>query len=230
MVGGTSTQKSVSTEWRIAGALALISGYVDSYALLNFGVFASFMSGNTTTGGTQAGHAKVAAAGHDLLPIPFFVFGVFFGTLIPRSDRVRPLFQRSVLVAALLSMGALAGYWRWPEWSGIVLLSIAMGILNTTVTHVGQQNVSLGFVTGDLNSFGQHLALGIKRTPLPDAQVPSDTHWWRAAVLATVWSAFLFGAVLGSAVATHLAMWTLLLPAALLLVLALLKQDTVSDP
>lgn len=222
------TQKSVNAEWRIAGALALIAGYVDSYALLNFGVFASFMSGNTTTGGAQAGHAKLAAAGHDLLPIPFFVLGVFFGTLIPRSDRVRPLLQRSVFVAALLSIGAVAGYLKWPEWSGIVLLSVAMGILNTTITHVGRQNLSLGFVTGDLNSFGQHLALGIKRAPLPDAQVASDTHWSRAAVLASVWSAFLVGAVLGSATSSHLAMWTLLLPAALLLILASLKQDTTS--
>jgi Protein of unknown function (DUF1275) len=32
-------------------ARVLVSGYVDSYALLNFGVFASFMTGNTTTGG-----------------------------------------------------------------------------------------------------------------------------------------------------------------------------------
>jgi uncharacterized membrane protein YoaK (UPF0700 family) len=33
---------------------------VDSYALLNFGVFASFMSGNTTSGGLQAGQGKLA--------------------------------------------------------------------------------------------------------------------------------------------------------------------------
>jgi uncharacterized membrane protein YoaK (UPF0700 family) len=214
-------QKSVNAQWCVAGALALVSGYVDSYALINFGVFTSFMSGNTTTGGAQAGHARFGAAGHDLLPIPFFVLGVFLGTLLPRDTQPRPLFQRSIFVAAMLSIAAVAGYSKWPEWSGIVLLSFAMGILNTTITKVGRQNVSLGFVTGDLNSFGQHLALGIKRMPMADAQGSSDTHWWRATVLASVWSAFLVGAVLGSATTTRLAMWALLLPAVLLLALSL---------
>jgi uncharacterized membrane protein YoaK (UPF0700 family) len=218
-------QKSVSAQWSVAGALALVSGYVDAYALMNFGVFASFMSGNTTTGGAQAGHANFAAAGHDLLPIPFFVVGIFLGTLIPRDteyneDR-RPLLRRSIVVVLLLSLGAVAGYWKWPGWSSIVLLSIAMGILNTSITQVGAQNVSLGFVTGDLNSFGQHLALGMKRAPLPGAQNPSDTHWWRATVLASIWSAFLVGAILGSAMTAHLAMWALLLPAAVLVAVSL---------
>jgi uncharacterized membrane protein YoaK (UPF0700 family) len=199
----------------------LVSGYVDAYALINFGVFASFMSGNTTTGGAQAGHARFAAAGHDLLPIPFFVLGVFLGTLMPRNEQRRPLFRRSILVALMLVVGALAGYWKSPGWSSIVLLSVAMGILNTTITHVGGQNVSLGFVTGDLNSLGQHLALGMKRAPVPEAQGSSDTHWWRATVLASIWSAFLVGAILGSATTAHLAMWALVFPAVLLAAVSL---------
>ena len=42
---GISVQSSQA--WKARGR-ALISGYVDSYTLLNFGVYASFMSGNTT--------------------------------------------------------------------------------------------------------------------------------------------------------------------------------------
>jgi uncharacterized membrane protein YoaK (UPF0700 family) len=223
-----SAEKSVSVEWCVAGALALVSGYVDSYALMSFGVFTSFMSGNTTTGGAQAGHGSWAAAGHDLLPIPFFVLGIFLGTLIPRNSEnkedQRPLLRRSITVAAMLSLAAVAGYWKWPGWSSIVLLSVAMGILNTSITHVGAQNVSLGFVTGDLNGLGQHLALGMKGTPLSDAQDSSDTHWWRARVLASIWSAFLIGAVLGSAMTARVAMWALLLPVALLLAVSLIAE------
>jgi uncharacterized membrane protein YoaK (UPF0700 family) len=229
-----TAQKSVSVEWGLAGALALVSGYVDSYALMNFGVFASFMSGNTTTGGAQAGHANFAAAGHDLLPIPFFVLGIFFGTLIPRDDQRRPLLRRSIFVALLLSLAAVAGYWKLPGWPCIVLLSVAMGILNTSITQVGAQNVSLGFVTGDLNGLGQHLALGMKGAPLSGAQNSADTHWWRATVLATIWSAFLIGAFLGSAMTAHLAMWALLLPCALLLAVSLLatpgRTSATSNP
>jgi uncharacterized membrane protein YoaK (UPF0700 family) len=221
-----TSQNAVSTDWRRAGALALISGYVDSYALLGFGVFASFMSGNTTSGGAQAGQAKLAAAEHSLLPIPFFVLGVFVGTLLVQADRRHQLHRLFALVAAMLAVGTAAAYWAWPGWLSIMILSAAMGILNTCITHVGGQNVSLGFVTGDLNRLAQHLALGIRRTPITDAQDSSDTRWRRAAVLASVWSAFLVGAVLGSAMTRHLAMWTLLLPSVMLLALALPDRAT----
>ncbi len=40
------------------------------------------MSGNTTQTGLQAGDGKFAEAGHNLLPIPLFVIGIFLGTLL----------------------------------------------------------------------------------------------------------------------------------------------------
>ena len=213
---------------RVAG-LALICGYVDSYALLNLGVFASFMSGNTTTAGLHAGQARLAAAGHTLLPIPFFVLGIFVGTLVAQADRRHGLNRVFALVAATLTVGAAAAYFTWPGWLSIMILSIAMGILNTSITQVGGQALSLGFVTGDLNSLARHLAMGIKGVPLPEAQGSRDTHWRRAALLASVWTAFLSGAALGTVLASRLAEWTLLIPALTLLVLALLERPTVSD-
>src|SRR5580700_886501 len=80
---------------------ALISGCVDSYALLNFGVFASFMTGDTTTVGLNAGQANLAAAGHSLLPIPFFLLGILSGTLVVRADRQHALRRLSVLLAGM---------------------------------------------------------------------------------------------------------------------------------
>ncbi|HEY4900821.1 MAG TPA: YoaK family protein [Terriglobales bacterium] len=118
---------------------ALIAGYVDSYALLNFGVFASFMTGNTTTGGLHAGQANLAAAGHSLLPIPFFLLGIPAGTLLVRADQHRALTRTSLLVAAMLALAVAWAYLAWPGWLGIVILSSAMGIMNTPVTHVGGQ-------------------------------------------------------------------------------------------
>jgi uncharacterized membrane protein YoaK (UPF0700 family) len=109
-----------------------------------------------------------------------------------------------------------------------MLLSTAMGILNTSVTHVGGQPVSLGFMTGDLNNLARHVAHGILRAPVPQAQSANDTHWRRAALLGSLWTFFLAGAVLGGALASRLAVWTLLLPAALLLLLARLTRDGFS--
>jgi uncharacterized membrane protein YoaK (UPF0700 family) len=224
-----SSQKSPRVQWRGAASRALISGYVDSYTLLNFGVFASFMSGNTTTSGLHAGQAKLAAAGHTSLPIPFFVLGILAGTLLVQADRRHELRRLSALVAAMLTVSTAAAYFAWPGWLTIMILSTAMGILNTSITHVGGQTVSLGFVTGDLNSLARQLAMGIKRAPVPQAQGSWDTHWRRAAQLASVWAAFLSGAVLGTAIASRLAAWTLLLPALMLLVLALVEPATISD-
>jgi len=98
-----------------------------------------------------------------------------------------------------------------------------MGILNTPITLVGGQTVSLGFVTGDLNDLAQHFTVGIKRAPVPEAQDSWDIPWWRAALLASVWTAFLGGAVLGTALASRLRVWASLLPGLMLLVLPLLE-------
>jgi uncharacterized membrane protein YoaK (UPF0700 family) len=223
-----SLQQSAKRQgWKAAGR-ALISGYVDSYTLLNFGVYASFMSGNTTSAGLHAGQANVNAAAHSLLPIPFFVLGIFVGTLLMHADRCHGLTRLSALVAAMLSIDIVAAYFAWPGWVSVLILSIAMGIMNTSITHVGGQSVSLGFVTGDLNNLSQQLALGIKRSPVQHAQGPWDTHWLRAALLAGIWTAFFMGAVLGAALAARFAIWTLLPPTLMLVVFALLDRAAIS--
>ncbi len=202
---------------------AMISGYVDAYALLNFGVFVSFMTGNTTTGGVRAGQAEMAAAGHNLLPIPCFVLGILAGTLLVRFDRVRALRRSTMLVAAMLVVGVARAYFEWPGWVGIVVLSSAMGILNTSITRVGGQAVSLGFMTGDLNNLARHFAGAILQAPVEAAQGKGDTHWRRAALLGGLWAVFLAGAVLAAALAARIGVWTLLPPAVALLALTLLE-------
>lgn len=224
-----SLQESARAQgWRAAGR-ALISGYVDSYTLLNFGVYASFMTGNTTSGGLHAGQANLAAAGHSLLPIPFFVLGIFVGTLLVQADQHHALPRLSALVAAMLTVGVAAAYFAWPGWLSIIILSTAMGIMNTSITDVGGQAVSLGFMTGGLNNLAQHLAMGITRAPVAQAQGSWDTHWRRTALLTGLWTAFLAGAVLGAVLASRFAVWTLLLPALMLLVLAPVERATISD-
>jgi uncharacterized membrane protein YoaK (UPF0700 family) len=220
-----SLAKSAGAQWQRAAGLALISGYVDSYTLLKFGVFASFMSGNTTAGGSLAGQAKLVAAAHSFLPIPFFLLGIFLGTLVVQAGQRDQLHRLFALVAAMLAVGIAAAYWAWPGWLSIMILSAAMGILNTSITHVGGQTVSLGFVTGDLNNLAQHVALGIKSAPLPQAQGSGDTRWARAILLASIWTAFLGGAVLGSALVSRLAAWTLVVPSVMLLAFTLLDRS-----
>lgn len=204
---------------------AMVSGYVDAYALLHFGVFVSFMTGNTTSGGVDAGQANLAAAGHSLLPIPCFVLGILAGTLLVRSDPARALRRSTAVVAAMLAVGVARAYFAWPGWVGIVVLSSAMGILNTSLTRVGGQAVSLGFMTGDLNNLARHFAGAILRAPVEQAQSEGDTHWRRAALLGSLWAVFLAGAALGAVLGSRIGVWTLLPPTVGLLALALVEPE-----
>ncbi len=225
----TSSQASVRAQgWRVA-VLALTAGYIDSYGFLNYQVYVSFMSGNTTQTGLQTGQAKFAEAGLNLLPIPLFVGGVFAGACLLHSKLRHPFFWLCGLVATLLAFGMAAVFLGLlPGWFNIMILSLAMGVMNTTLTRVGGQSVSLGYVTGVLNNLGQHLALAVKRVPLSKAQGTWDTHARRAALLAGVWAAFLIGALLAGAMTPRWAAWTLLPPT--LALLALAGLDRASSP
>jgi uncharacterized membrane protein YoaK (UPF0700 family) len=95
-----------------------------------------------------------------------------------------------------------------------------MGVMNTGITHVGRQSVSLGFVTGDLNNLARHVALAVRQVPLSDSEGPWDTRYWRAAVLARVWISFLVGALVCGATTVLWGKWVLLPAVLLLLILA----------
>ena len=105
-------------------------------------------------------------------------------------------------------------------WLGIIALSLAMGIMNTSVTSVGPQKINLGYVSGTLNSLARHLALAAKRMPLLDATCPQDTHARRAALLAGIWTAFVFGALLAGIVTPRYSALSLAFPVVILLGLA----------
>ena len=102
-------------------------------------------------------------------------------------------------------------------WFLIVILSFAMGIMNTTITHVGGQSVHLGFVTGTLYSLAEHVALEAKGAAVPHSLGPWDTHRWRASLLAAIWIAFLVGALSASIGTSYFNTWTPLFPAGILL-------------
>ena len=155
--------------------------------------------------------------------------GIVGGTLLVHADRQRALRRISVRGRRHACPSAsLGAYLAWPAWLGIVFLSSAMGLLNTSVTQVGGQPISLGFMTGDLNNLAQHISQAILRAPVSQAQGPRDTHWRRAALLSSLWIFFLAGAILGAALSSRLALWTLLLPAGLLVLLALFEPQAIS--
>ena len=207
-------------EW-LAARLAMVAGFVDAYGIITYGVYLSFMSGNTTQTGYQTAEGAFGPASLSALAILFFVVGSFAGTLLMQfaGRWARPAVFG--VVAAVLA--AIIGFTLLRLLSAAVHVatgSFAMGMMNIALSRVGAQPVSLTFVTGALSRIGSSLALALRRAPLPDAQGPWDTHLRRAMLLGRIWAGFLAGALLSGATAPRYGAWVLAAPALVLAVLA----------
>jgi uncharacterized membrane protein YoaK (UPF0700 family) len=129
------------------------------------------------------------------------------------------------VVAALLAVSIGLTPLGWSGGAvGMATLSVAMGLMNTALSRVGAQPVSVSFVTGTLSRIGTHLALALTRAPLPDAQGSWDTHRRRAFLLLGVWAGFLTGALVAGAATSRFGVWVLLLPLLILLALAVFSR------
>jgi len=210
---------------RFAAGLAMIAGYVDAYGYITFKTFVSFMSGNTIQTGYVTAHGHLAAAMPSLLAIVSFVIGAFIGTWLTHAGTPQARRLRFGVVAALLAVSIGLTPLGWSGGAvGMATLSVVMGLMNTTLSYVGAQPVSLTVVTGTLSRMGTHLALALTRAPLPDAQGPWDTHRRRVLLLLGVWAGFLTGAVLGGAATSRFGVWVLLLPLLILLAPAVFSR------
>ncbi len=206
--------------------LALVAGYVDGYGLRVLNNYVSFMSGNTTFAGLEAGQGKLMAALPPSLAIAGFLAGSFAGSWLSHSEfrqAKRLLFAGS---AGLLALFIVLNFHSSLSMNiGLPILSSAMGLLNPTVSRIGTEPLSLTFVTGTLNKIGGHLALAARRERPADAEGARDTHLRRALLEACVWAAFLVGAVLSGLAASRLGRLALLPASVALIVVALVSRD-----
>lgn len=218
---------ALSERW-LPICMALVAGYVDAYALISYGVYVSFMSGNTTQTGAMIGQGKLLAAVETAVAILSFVAGVLVGTWLTNSTlhhaRKILLGTTATILAAVIADTQLGNPTAHAAES-IGTLALAMGLMNTTYSHIGAEPVSLTFVTGALNKVGRHLALALRQAPLPDAQGLWDTHFHRAGIEAGIWAGFLSGAIISGAASTHFGVWGLAAPCLILLALALGRAE-----
>ena len=208
----------------------MIAGFIDAYGMITYGVFVSFMSGNTTQAGYQTAEGAFGPASLSALAILFFVLGAFAGTLLVQL--AGRLARRLVFGVVAAALAAIVGFTQFGLLSGggaIAAISFAMGIMNSAFSRVGAQSVSLTFVTGTLSRVGSHLALAVRRAPLPESQGPWDTHLRRAFMLARLWVGFLVGAVLSGAATPRYGAWVLLAPALILAGLAAFARPERRD-
>jgi uncharacterized membrane protein YoaK (UPF0700 family) len=211
----------------LAAALAMIAGFIDAYGIITYGVFVSFMSGNTTQTGYQAAEGLFGPASRAALAILFFVVGSFAGTfLVQAAGRLARRAVFGVVAATLAELVGLTHFGFLTVGFGIAIVSVAMGVMNSALSRVGAQSVSLTFVTGTLSRVGSHLAQAASHAPLTDAQGPWDTHLRRALMLSRIWAGFFAGAVLSGAATPLYGAWVLSAPALILAALAALDRPS----
>ncbi|MEM7144138.1 MAG: YoaK family protein [Verrucomicrobiota bacterium] len=219
---GQSGARTVGQSLALTGVLAMTAGCVDAYAIIKMGTYVSFMSGNTTQGGSELGQFNWSGAWPALTAIGAFVCGSMVGHSFS-YDKGGGMAHRMICgVSALL----LAGYIFLSKGGlvgvgvSIAMLALSMGIMNAAASRVATQAVSLTFVTGTLNKIGGHLALALRGGELADSVGSWDTPLRRAMLLAGVWFSFLFGAMVSGYMAPRFGAVVLGLPVVVLLGLA----------
>jgi uncharacterized membrane protein YoaK (UPF0700 family) len=208
--------------------LALTAGYLDGYGLLVLGTYVSFMSGNTTMTGVRTGQADLSLVVLPGIAIASFLPGSFVGNVVAQSGLRHARRVLFGLVAALLIIALQLQNTGTFNYVTIAALSFGMGLVNPALSQIGSEAVSLTFVTGTLNRIGNHLALALRRAPVPASEGPWDTHLYRARIGALLWAAFMCGAALSGIVVSFTSGLALVPAIAMMLVLALSSHAEAS--
>ncbi len=207
---------------------------------------ASFMSGNSLAMGMALGRLEWAAVMQRGLPILAFFLGNLLGFLVLSQMRRRGMRSSFAVVFGLealcllafllLGTHALEGGVISPSPSGIfsgcvVLLTLAMGLHTATVRRAAGQGVRTTFVTGVLSEWAQALTqyLSWLRKPAAEGQrreivreSMQQASFRHLLLLGGVWGSYVVGAICGSALELHLALFALVFPLCVLAVLLVL--------
>jgi uncharacterized membrane protein YoaK (UPF0700 family) len=231
----TRPWSETQAQWAVAILIAIMAGYLDGYGFFFLKTYVSFMSGNTTSTGLKIGQGAFHAAIPSAIAIVFFVAGSFLGNALIQSKlrhSHRLVFGLIAILLAILTVLHMNGLSQVNF--EIVFLCLSMGLANPALSKIGAEAVSVTFVTGTLSRIGGYLASAVAGKPVKEPQgaiaTPlfreiADSQLSRAWVEATIWGAFLVGAVLsGIAGGTGFRMWALLPPLVVMLALSLFSS------
>jgi uncharacterized membrane protein YoaK (UPF0700 family) len=196
--------------------LTVVTGVVDAVSFLGLGrVFVANMTGNVVfVGFAAAGEASLSVLA-SLTAVAAFLVGALAGGRLARveDDRGhRVLYRATVVQAALVAVAVVLSATLEGTRSGsellIVVLGVAMGLQNAAVRRIGAPDLTTTVLTMTLTGFAADSKAAGGRGAHPLRKV--------AAV-----AAMLVGAFAGGLLQLHVAMWTAL-ALALVLILAVL--------
>jgi uncharacterized membrane protein YoaK (UPF0700 family) len=225
----------------VAPVLAGVAGFVDAVGFITLrGLFVAHMSGNSVKFGVALGRGALSAAAPAGIAVLLFVAGVALGTIAAelaarrgqRSAAAVVLAIQTALIAAFMAYGSTLLHGRRVPGHSLggfyVLAAIAvasMGMQTSALRQLGGRSISTTYVTGVLTSLTQeatNYAFWLHDGGHRDARRSflvrvlelgsRDESRRRMLLLGAVWTAYAAGAVLGSYLDGRIALWALLAP------------------
>lgn len=213
------SRDSVKTQERLAIFLALIAGYIDAKGLIQWKTYVSFMSSNTTSLGASISTDKFGIFITSVTVISCFLLGIYAGTCLSLSRRVKNKTLIFYLVSVLLILYSIIAYFfNITNLSSIAIVGFSMGLTNTIVTSIGNQKVNTDFVTGTLNSLARNTAM----LTMTKNKAEKKEYQSNAIHLFLLWIGFLSGAFIAPFLLDYFGKWTLIIPAFLLMICGIL--------
>jgi uncharacterized membrane protein YoaK (UPF0700 family) len=190
------------TELGISIGLAFVGGYADASSYLLARTFTGHLTGNCIL-------AAVSVAGRDwyvaldrLLAVILFLAGILLSLTInrfaPARLRQSPLtFAMLLEVLLFLSAGLLLMNGATPEWF-IVCMCLALGIQNGALNKTNGISVHSTYMTGMVTTLMQKSFDRFLLKPGPKEEISNRPAPLGIQILASMWSSFIFGAVIGA--------------------------------
>ncbi|GAA4656959.1 YoaK family protein [Arthrobacter cryoconiti] len=175
------------SEMVLAAVLSCAAGFVDAVGFIHLGgYFVSFMSGNSTRGGTALAEGNWGGFVIAFGLVGAFLLGVVSASIlrkfVPSRKRMAVLlYVSAALTGAVVLFDLGVGVWLAPA-----VMALAMGAENVIFERDGEVSIGLTYMTGTLVKMGQHMA---------NAMTGGEKLLWlRYAVL---WASLTTGSIVG---------------------------------
>jgi uncharacterized membrane protein YoaK (UPF0700 family) len=193
--------------------LTLVAGLADAVGYLTMGsVFAANMTGNTVLAGIALAQGHWPDAWRHLAPIAAFFVGAMISRLLGRLTRSHV--ASLLLEAAIL---AIVGFLPVGPETAVLIVAVAMGVQASAITHFAGSAVSTVVVTSTMARSAD--AVLDRLWPRDERAPPAIAN---RRLLAMTWAGYLVGALAG-ALLVPIVPWPLVVPAALLLIVLLIR-------
>ncbi len=220
---------------RLTISLAATAGYTNVIAMLVCGVAVSHVTGHASTLGIATMDGQWVAILFLAAVLLAFVAGAFVSGLATEIGRHRG-WQSIYVLPAVVEIMLLIAFAAGVElhdptsresgiglWWMAMTASLAMGLQNATITHISNGVVRTTHLTGVLTDLGHESAqlalfrrwLGAPMTKRESAQTTVSSQ--RLLLLASIFAAFVAGAMLAALAFQEFPRWSMVPPVALLL-------------